>query len=99
MQQPPLSRLPEPLSAGRAASRLELVLPDFRCEFIPLIVTAAVWNRLKPSIGRIRCLTRRWSCSIPLFKYLHERTRTVSASFLLLSIREPPDVKLHRHRG
>jgi hypothetical protein len=47
----------------------------FAASSIPLIVTAAVWNRLKPSIGRIRCFTWRWSCSIPLFRYLLERTR------------------------
>ena len=41
-------------------------LPTLNCCFrillpvqFPLIVTAAVWNRLNPSIGRIRCFTRR----------------------------------------
>jgi len=40
------------------------------------IATAAVSNRLNPSIGRIRCLIRRWSCSMTLFKYLQELIRT-----------------------
>ena len=48
----------------------------FAASSIPLIVAAAASKSLKPSIGRIRCLTRRWSCSIPLFRYLLERTRT-----------------------
>ena len=48
----------------------------FAASSIPLIVTAAVSKRLKPSIGPIRCFTRRWSCSIPLLRYLLERTRT-----------------------
>jgi hypothetical protein len=41
-----------------------------------MIVTAAVSNRLNPSIGRIRCLIRRWSCSTTLFRYLLDRIRT-----------------------
>jgi hypothetical protein len=36
----------------------------FAASSIPLIVTAAVSKRLKPSIGPIRCLTRRWSCYV-----------------------------------
>src|SRR3982750_1105905 len=58
-------------------------LPTLNCCFlifaassIPLMVTAAVWNRVNPSIGRIRCFTRRWFCSVPLLRYLLERTRT-----------------------
>src|SRR5262249_37698668 len=31
---------------------------------------------VNPSIGRIRCLIRRWSCSTRLFKYWHDRTFT-----------------------
>jgi hypothetical protein len=58
-------------------------LPVLNCPFlifsassIPLIVIAAWSNRLNPSIGRIRCFTRRWSCSMRLFKYWLDRTRT-----------------------
>src|SRR5215472_12710773 len=58
-------------------------LPVLNCPFlifsansIPLIVTTALSNRLNPSIGRIRCFTRRWSCSIKLFKYWLDRTFT-----------------------
>lgn len=29
-----------------------------------------------PSIGRVRCLMRRWSCLIILLRYLLDRTRT-----------------------
>ncbi len=56
---------------------------------MPRIATAAVSNRLNPSIGRIRYLIRRWSCSMTLFKYLQERIRTrrgkVPAAFNLES--------------
>ena len=38
----------------------------FSTSSMPLMVVAAVWNRLNPSIGRVRCLTRRWSCSMRL---------------------------------
>src|SRR5215831_11135340 len=58
-------------------------LPVLNCPFlifsansIPLIVTTAWSNLLNPSIGRIRCFTRRWSCSIKLFKYWLDRTFT-----------------------
>lgn len=43
---------------------------------MPLIVTAAFSNRLKPSIALVRCLMRRWSCSMMLLRYLLDRTRT-----------------------
>jgi hypothetical protein len=49
----------------------------FSANSIPLMVTAAFSNRLNPSIGRIRCLTRRWSCSMRLFKYWLDRTLTL----------------------
>src|SRR6266852_8283652 len=42
----------------------------FSANSIPLMVTTAFSNRLNPSIGRIRCLTRRWSCSMRLFQVL-----------------------------
>src|SRR6266481_6720291 len=58
---------------------------------MPRIVTAAVSKRLNPSIGRTRCLIRRWSCSTTLFKYLQDRIRTrcgnVPASFRLVTAR------------
>src|SRR4029077_603562 len=58
---------------------------------MPRIVTAAVSNRLNPSIGRIRSLIRRWSCSTTLFKYLQDRIRTrrgnVPASFRFVTAR------------
>src|SRR5271157_4850341 len=58
---------------------------------MPRIVTAAVSNRLNPSIGRTRCFIRRWSCSMTLFKYLQERIRTrrgkVPAAFNLATAR------------
>ena len=41
---------------------------------MPAIVMAAFLNRLKPSIGAMRCLMPLWSCSIKLFKYADERT-------------------------
>jgi len=34
-------------------------LPIFSASSMPLMIIAAVWNRLNPSIGRIRCLIRR----------------------------------------
>src|SRR6266849_2541779 len=40
------------------------------------MVTAALSNRLNPSIGRTRCLTRRCSFSMRLFKYWLDRTLT-----------------------
>jgi len=36
---------------------------------IPSNVEAADVNDLKPSIGRVRLLMKRWSCSTMLFKY------------------------------
>src|SRR4029077_16606515 len=71
---------------------------------MPRIVTAAVSNRLNPSIGRIRCLIRRWSCSIALFKYLQERIRTrrgkVPAAFNSATTRcELPAAALRALRG
>ena len=36
-------------------------------------VRPAVVNRLNPSIGRVRRLMNRWSCSMTLFRYLHWR--------------------------
>jgi hypothetical protein len=53
----------------------------FAASSMPRIVTAAVSNRLNPSIGRTRCFILRWSCSITLFKYLQERTCTRSSSY------------------
>ena len=41
---------------------------------MPAIVIAAVLNRLKPSIGPMRCFMALWSCSIRLFRYFDERT-------------------------
>src|SRR5260370_36689783 len=62
-------------------------LPVLYCPFlifsansIPEIVTAALSNRLNPSMGRIRCFTLRWSCSTRLFKYCLERTFTPRGS-------------------
>ena len=40
---------------------------------IPRTVRHAVVNRLNPSIGRVRRLMNRWSCSMTLFRYLHWR--------------------------
>src|SRR5215831_11100332 len=52
-------------------------LPVLNCPFlifsansIPPIVTTALSNRLNPSIGRIRCFTRRWSCSDQVIQIL-----------------------------
>src|SRR5271166_610749 len=56
--------------------RLNWFFLIFSANSMPRIVTAAVSNRLNPSIGRIRCLIRRWSCSTTLFKYWEERIRT-----------------------
>jgi hypothetical protein len=42
----------------------------FSANSIRLMVTAALSNRLNPSIGRTRCLTRRWSCSIEVVQVL-----------------------------
>src|SRR5215469_1914781 len=44
------------------------------------MVTAALSNRLNPSIGRIRCFTRRWARSTRLFKYWLDRTFTRGGS-------------------
>src|SRR3954468_11044926 len=81
-------------------------LPTLNCCFrifsassIPLIVIAAVWNRLNPSIGRVRCFTRRWSCSIPLLRYLLERTRTRFGIFpSAFTLPELPDAWRHNGR-
>src|ERR1700737_851947 len=58
-------------------------LPVLNCPFlifsassIPEIVITALSNRLKPSMGRIRCFILRWSCSTRLFKYWLDRTLT-----------------------
>ena len=70
-------------------------LPVLNCPFlifsansIPEIVTVARSNRLNPSMGRIRCFTRRWSCSTKLFRYwLHrsfDATRKFAVCFHLL---------------
>jgi len=45
----------------------------FSANSIPLIVAAAA-KLFSPTIARIRCFTRRWSCSIMLFRYLLDRT-------------------------
>jgi hypothetical protein len=71
----------------------------FAASSIPLIVTAAVSKRLKPSIGPIRCFTRRWSCSTSLLRNLLERTRTRFGIFPSASVPEPPDAKPHRHQA
>lgn len=51
-----------------------------------LTVIAAASKRLNPSIGRIPRLTRRWSCSIMLFRYAQEggptRRGSVCADFV-----------------
>ena len=71
--------------------RLNCCFLIFSANSMPRIVTAAVSNRLNPSIGRIRCFIRRWSCSTTLFKYLQDRTRTrrgsVPTSFSLATAR------------
>ena len=63
----------------------------FSANSMPRIVTAAVSNRLNPSIGRTRCFIQRWSCSMTLFKYLQEHIRTrrgkVPAAFNLATAR------------
>src|SRR5260370_12520606 len=64
-------------------SEVELVFLYLSANSMPRIVTAAVSNRLNPSIGRIRCLIRRWSCSTRLFKYLEERICTRRGSLLI----------------
>ena len=56
--------------------RLNWCFLIFCANSMPRMVTAAVSNRLNPSIGRIRFLIRRWSRSIRLFKYLLDRTHT-----------------------
>ena len=56
--------------------RLNWYFLIFCANSMPRIVTGAVLNRLNPSIGRIRCFIRRWSCSTTLFRYWEERIRT-----------------------
>ena len=68
----------------------------FSASSIPLITTAAVRKLFSPSIGRSRCFTRRWSCSMRLFSYLLLRTRTRLGNSPL-SDRPLRDVKRHRH--
>jgi hypothetical protein len=48
--------------------RLNCCFLIFSASSMPRIVTAAVSNRLNPSIGLTRCFIRRWSCSTTLFK-------------------------------
>src|SRR6516225_109211 len=63
------------------ALRLNWCFLIFAASSMPRIATAAVSNRLNPSIGRTRCFIRRWSCSVTLFKYLLDRTCTLPGSF------------------
>ena len=58
-------------------------LPILNCPFlifsanlIPLMTTAAVLKLFSPSIGPSRCFTRRWSCSMVLFRCLLLRCRS-----------------------
>ena len=41
---------------------------------MPAMVAAAEWNALKPIIGLVIRLMKRWSCSRMLFRYLTCRT-------------------------
>ena len=43
---------------------------------MPANVARADQNDLKPNMGRVRRLMKRWSCSTMLFKYLHWRILT-----------------------
>src|ERR1700757_3254545 len=56
--------------------RLNWCFLIFSASSMPRIVTAAVSNRLNPSIGLTRCFIRRWSCSTTLFKHLQDRIRS-----------------------
>src|SRR5450755_1580521 len=67
-------------------------LPILNCRFLifsasstPAMTTIDVRKLFSPNIGRSRCFTRRWSCSILLFKYLLVRihTRFGNSPFLL----------------
>ncbi len=55
---------------------LNCLFLSFSASSIPEIVTAALSNRLKPSMGRIRCFALRWSCSTRLFKCWLDRILT-----------------------
>lgn len=49
----------------------DLAFSDHVCvASIPASIAAAEWNALKPNIGFVMRLMKRWSCSTLLFKYL-----------------------------
>src|SRR5271166_2590401 len=64
----------------RSLPRLNCPLWIRRSSSTPAIVIVAVLNCLKPSIGPMRSLTPRWSCSIRLFRYFDERSFVSAAS-------------------
>ena len=53
---------------------------------IPANVTSAEWKALKPSIGRVIRLMKRWYCSMMLFRYLTCRILMVLPNPLNLRI-------------
>src|SRR5208282_95461 len=71
-------------SLRHSLPRLNCLLWIRRSNSMPAIVTAAVLNRLKPSIGPMRSLTPRWSCSIRLFRYFDERSFVSAATTVRL---------------
>ncbi len=68
----------------------------FSANSIPEIVITALSKRFKPSIGRIRCFTLRWSCSTRLFKYWLDRTFTRPGSSRSALSPALPGAKPHR---
>ena len=60
------------LSLRRSLPRLNCPFRIRRSNSMPAIVSTAVLNCVKPSIGPMRSLTPRWSCSIRLFRYFDE---------------------------
>ena len=53
-------------SRSTEGGEVKLAFLDLMANSIPARVTTAWSNRLNPSIGRTRCLIRRWSCSTRL---------------------------------
>src|SRR5271165_3513636 len=71
-------------SLRRSLPRLNCPLWIRRSSLTPAIVSVAVQNCLKPSIGPMRSLTPRWSCSIRLFRYFDERSFVSAATTVRL---------------
>ena len=74
MHQGGLPDLRHPCRPSAELADFELSLLDLLCQLDAADHYRCGSKLFKPSIGRSRCLIRRWSCSITLFRYLLLRT-------------------------